>query len=100
MRRREFITLIASALVGGRPLAAHAQAQTAKLPIICKIWYSTMQTVSDLSTHPDCSTVARYAHSPSSPAPSARRFAAVGLDRSARPSKLRCRHVKCAFVMP
>ena len=34
MRRREFITLIACALVGGRPLAAHAQAQTAKLPII------------------------------------------------------------------
>jgi hypothetical protein len=30
---------------------------------------------------------ARCARSPSSPAPSARRFAAVGLDRSARPSK-------------
>ena len=31
--------------------------------------------------------IARYAHSPSSPAPSARRCAASGLDRSARPSK-------------
>src|SRR6516165_4469017 len=33
--------------------------------------------------------IARRAHSPSSPAPPARRFAAVGLDRSARPSKSR-----------
>ena len=31
--------------------------------------------------------IARYAHSPSSPAPSARRYAASGLDRLARPSK-------------
>jgi hypothetical protein len=34
--------------------------------------------------------IAQCAHSPSSPAPPARRFAAVGLDRSARPSKSGC----------
>ena len=38
--------------------------------------------------HADCPTVARCAHSSSSPAPLARRFAAVGLDPSARPNKL------------
>ena len=31
--------------------------------------------------------IARWARSPSSPAPAARRCAALGLDRSARPSK-------------
>jgi hypothetical protein len=34
------------------------------------------------------SIIARSAPSPSSPAPSARRYAAVGLDRSVRPSKI------------
>jgi hypothetical protein len=38
--------------------------------------------------------IARWVHSPSSPTPAARRSAALGLDRSARPSKQEqpCRH--------
>jgi hypothetical protein len=56
-------------------------------PIICKNRYSTPRTLSDGGAHRAQGIIARSAHSPSSPAPPARRFAADGLDRSARPSK-------------
>ena len=51
--------------------------------LICRIWYSTSRTLSDHDAH----MIARSALSQSSPAPSARRKAALGLDRFARPSK-------------
>jgi len=43
-----------------------------------------MMRIDGITTVP---MIARSAPSPSSPAPSARRYAALGLDRSARPSK-------------
>jgi hypothetical protein len=49
--------------------------------IMCKIWYSIHRTVSDAICIAERSMIARCAHSPSSPAPPARRFAADGLDR-------------------
>src|SRR5437016_3866287 len=44
--------------------------------------------------------IARWARSPSSPAPAAHRYAALGLDRSARPSKQErpCRQCSDAHV--
>ncbi len=53
----------------------------------CKNWYSISRTVLDNHAHHGTRMIARSAPSPSSPAPSARRYAALGLDRSARPSK-------------
>jgi hypothetical protein len=54
---------------------------------MCRIWYSTSRTVSDDDVHRLTLMIARSALSQSSPAPSARRNAALGLDCSARPSK-------------
>jgi hypothetical protein len=42
--------------------------------------------------------IARWARSPSSPAPAARRRAALGLDRSARPSKQERPCRQCTLV--
>jgi hypothetical protein len=44
--------------------------------------------------------IARRAPSPSSPAPAARRFAASGLDRSVRPSKIVHHAVDASLLMP
>jgi hypothetical protein len=57
----------------------------ATVAFTCRIWYSTSRTVSDDDVHR--LTLTRSALSQSSPAPSARRNAALGLDCSARPSK-------------
>jgi hypothetical protein len=54
---------------------------------ICRIWYSISQTASDGNPHRGKPMIARSALSPLSPAPSARRYAASELDRSARSSK-------------
>jgi hypothetical protein len=59
--------------------------------LICRIWYSTSRTLSDHDAHRATLMIARSALSQSSPAPSARRKAALGLDRFARPSKSRGR---------
>ena len=53
----------------------------------CRIWYSISRTMSDYYGIAITFMIARSALSPSSPAPSARRNAAVGLDGSTRPSK-------------
>ena len=55
--------------------------------VICKNWYLTLRTLSDQRAHRGTPMIARYAHSPSRPASSTHRFAALGLDRSAQPSK-------------
>jgi len=55
--------------------------------IICKKWYPISRTVSEEVVHRVTRMMPRSAPSPSSPAPSARRYAALGLDRSARPRK-------------
>jgi hypothetical protein len=53
----------------------------------CRNWYSISRTASDNGAHHGTRMIARSAPSPSSPAPSARRYAALGPDCSARPSK-------------
>src|SRR6266536_2126365 len=65
--------------------------------MICKNWYSISQTASDSGAHHGTRMIARSAPSTSSPAPSARRYAALGLDRSARPSK-RGNHAANAYL--
>ncbi len=54
----------------------------------CKIWYLIFRTVADGNLHRGKWMIARSALSPSSSAPSARRYAALELDRSAQSSKL------------
>ena len=53
--------------------------------LICKNRYSTCRTVSDGGVPTASLSVPRPDALPSSPAPSAPRYAAAGLDRSARP---------------
>jgi hypothetical protein len=55
-----------------------------------------MMTTTDITAPP---MIAWSALSPSSPAPSARRYAALGLDRSVRPSKLADRAADAKFSM-
>jgi transposase len=58
---------------------------TRKLVLSCKNRYSTYRTVSDDGVPTASFSVPRPDALPSSPAPSAPRYAAAGLDRSARP---------------
>jgi len=55
-----------------------------------------MMTITDIATMP---MIAWSAPSPSSPAPSARRYAALGLDRSMRPSKVADRVADASLSM-
>src|SRR5215467_14049823 len=52
--------------------------------VSCKIWHLISRTMSEATRIAATTMIARSAPSPSSPAPSARRYAALGLDRSAR----------------
>ena len=55
-----------------------------------------MSTVTDIAAMP---MIAWSAPSPSNPAPLARHYAALGLDRSVRPSKVVDRAVDASFSM-
>ena len=91
--RRARIVLLAAervleAFKRRKPLFVEKVRDVASGSTCVKNWYSD-STDSVRSSRASGATrmIARYAHSPSSPAPSARRYAASGLDRPPRPSR-------------